>query len=152
MPKFVEVVYETGRSSVMQVESEEEALSAMAEQHRRAKHGELAGPQGGPAERVAKAFIYDRHPNDYNPSDTLTADELKALMPDMIDSMADDNGIVSVGHLAQQVRALSHPMKLQREAHESMFRMEEIGEISPEQVESASEGELPEPPANGGEE
>ena len=34
---FVEVVYETGRTSVMQVADKAEALQAMAEQHKRAK-------------------------------------------------------------------------------------------------------------------
>jgi hypothetical protein len=122
---FVEVVFETGRSSIMQVESEEEALAGMAEQHRRAKMGEPAGPQGGPAERVVKAFVYDRHPDDWNAADTLTADELKKTLPKLIEALADDNGVVPVGQLSSEVRGLTHPMLNMSGPHDSNFRMPE---------------------------
>jgi hypothetical protein len=138
---FVEVVYETGRSSVMQVDSKEEALAAMAEQHKRAKTGELNGPQGGLAERVVQAFTYAQHPDEYNPGDSLTSDELESLIPDLIDALADENGIVSVGALAQEVRGLSHPMVKERGPHDSMFRMEHEDVITTAEVETASEGE-----------
>lgn len=122
---FVEVVFETGRSSVMQVDSEEEALAAMAEQHRRAKAGEKNGPQGGPAERVVKGFVYDRHPDDWNAADTLTGDELKKTIPKLIEALADENGVVPVGQLSSEVRGLTHPMLNMSGPHDSNFRMEE---------------------------
>jgi len=127
---FVEVVYETGRSSVMNVVDEAEALNAMAEQHRRAKSGELAGPQGGPAERVVQAFVYDNHPNDFNAGDTLTKDELKKVLPKLIDGLADDNDVVAVGGLASEVRGLTHPMKRSHDIHDSNFLMEEKSTIT----------------------
>ena len=122
---FYEVVYETGVNSIMQVDSEEEALNAIAEQHRRAKMGELAGPQGGPATRVVKALKYDKHPNEWNPGDSLTKDELKKTLPKLIDALADENGVVPVGVLAVEVRGLTHPMLNASEVHGSNFRMEE---------------------------
>ena len=137
---FVEVVYETGRSSVMQVDSEAEAMAGMAEQHRRAKNGELAGPQGGPAERVAQAFIYDRHPNDYNMGDSLSADELNKVLKDLVKSLSDENGVVSVGRLSSEVRALSHPMKAREELHGSVFMMEEVGKITGGDIDVAADG------------
>lgn len=127
---FVEVVYETGRSSVMEVANEDEAMAAMAEQHRRAKVGELAGPAGGPAERVAQAFVYDEHPDNYNKGDSLTSDELKKILPKLVEGLADDNGVVAVGGLASEVRGLSHPMKRHSEVHESNFLMEEKSKIT----------------------
>jgi len=127
---FVEVVYETGRSSVMQVDSEAEALGAMAEQHRRAKAGEPAGPQGGPAERIVQGLVYDKHPDDWNTADTLTADELKKVLPKLIDALADDNGVVPVGNLSAEVRGLTHPMLNMSGPHDSNFRMEEKSVIS----------------------
>lgn len=127
---FVEVVYETGRSSVMQVANEAEALSAMAEQHRRAKNGELAGPQGGPAERVVQGLVYDKHPNSWNDADTLTADELKSSLPKLIDALADENGVVPVGNLSAEVRGLTHPMLNASGVHDSNFRMEEKSTIT----------------------
>lgn len=136
---FVEVVYETGASSVMQVADKEEALAAMAEQHRRAKSGLLNGPQGGQAERVAQAFIYDRHPGDFNVGGTLSVDELKETLPTMVDDLADDNGVVAVGVFAENVRALTHPMVMEREPHDSMFRMEHTDVITTSEVESGSE-------------
>ena len=135
---FVEVVYETGRSSVMFVESKAEALRAMGEQHRRAKAGLLNGPQGGPAERVVKGLVYSEHPNDYNKGDALTKDELKATLPKLIDALADENGVVPVGVLAVEVRGLTHPMLNMSGPHDSNFRMEEESEITAAEIEKAS--------------
>jgi hypothetical protein len=136
---FVEVVFENGNSSVMSVESEAEAISAMAEQHRRAKSGELAGPAGGPAERIVQGFVYDRHPSDYNPADTLSADELNTLVPNLIEGLKDENGVVSVGALSQGVRGLSHPMNDDRGPHESIFKMEHESVITSADIEGGEE-------------
>jgi hypothetical protein len=138
---FVEVMYEAGHSSVMQVDSKDEALAAMAEQHRRAKAGELNGPQGGQADRVVQGYIYDVHPNDFNPGGSLTSDELNSLLPDLIDALADENGVVPVGTLAAAVRDLTHPMisASDRSVHDSMFRMEENDVITSAEIDDASE-------------
>lgn len=114
----------------MEVVDEAEALSAMAEQHRRAKAGELAGPQGGPAERIVQGLVYDKHPNDWNDSDTLTADELKETVPKLIDALADENGVVPVGNLSAEVRGLTHPMLNMSGPHDSNFRMPEKSSIT----------------------
>jgi len=120
----------------MSVESREEALSGIAEQHRRAKNGEKAyqGPgneESPPAERIVKALFYSEHPNEYNPSDTLTADELEKAFKDLLDNLQDDNGVVPVGVLATEVRSLTHPMVVDPGAHDSKFLMPELTSPAP---------------------
>lgn len=138
---FVEVVYETGRTSVMSVESKEEALAGIAEQHRRAKNGEkslASDPSSPPAERITKAFFYDEHPNEFNTSDTLTADELDSAIKELVTNLADENGVVPVGVLASQVRGLTHPMIDGAGPHESKFYMESTGELSTAEIDKAA--------------
>lgn len=120
----------------MEVADVNEALSGMAEQHRRAMAGELAGPQGGPANRIVKGLTYSQHPDNYNPGDSLTKDELKKLMSTLLDQLADENGVVPVGALSAEVRGLTHPMKRETEAHESKFKMEEEGVITSGDIEA----------------
>ena len=123
---FYEIVFETGRSSVAQYDSDEEAFSAAGEQDKRAREGQQAGPQGGPAERVAKLYKYDRHPNDYNVEQTMSADVAKSEIDTLITALTDANGVVAVDQLAAEVRGLSHPMVTAKEsAHDSNFKMQE---------------------------
>lgn len=138
---YYEVVYETGRSSIING-TEEEALRAMGEQHRRARQGEASlssVPESPPAERIVKAFAFDKHPNEWNPTDTLTADELKSALPPLVDSLTDDNGVVAVGVFAQEVRALTHPMSINPGPHESNYKMEPVGEITQAQIDAAAD-------------
>lgn len=136
---FVEAVYETGRVSVMEVADKAEALRGLGEQHRRAKLGLFNGPQGGTAERIVKAYIYDEHPNEWNPGDAMTADELKKALPDLVNSLADENGVVPVGALAVEVRALTHPMVDTAGPHDSRFKMNAKSEVSQAEIDKASE-------------
>lgn len=124
MPWY-EVVFETGNMSVLQADDDETALATAGEQDRRARMGEQAGPQGGPAERVAKLYKYPKPPNDYNPEQTATADVLKKEVAALADALADSNGVVNIAELAMQVQALSHPMKAKEHPHDSQFKMEE---------------------------
>lgn len=127
---FYEVAYETGRTSIMNCESDEEAMSGLMEQHRRAIAGEPGGPTGAPAERVARVFVYDKHPNDFNVEQTMSADVLEKELSALVEKMKDENGVVSVDLLAMEVRALSHPMIDERESgHSSIFKMKEDREL-----------------------
>lgn len=141
---FYEVIYETGRSSVINAGSKEEALSALGEHHRRARMGESSlktAENAPPAERIVKALEFDKHPNEWNPSDSLTVDELKAVLPDLVDSLADENGVVPVGALAVEVRGLTHPTATGQGAHDSNYRMEPVGEISGDEIDAAADAE-----------
>lgn len=143
---FCEVIFENGTMSVMEVADKDEAMSFAAEHTRRAKAGEksmLNEPSSPPAVRVVKLLFYDEHPNDYNLADSLTVDELKVALPDLVDSLSDKNGVVPVGVLASEVRGLSHPMIRGVGAHESKFLMAENEDmtIEAEEIDKAA-GEL----------
>jgi hypothetical protein len=125
MPFWYEIVYETGRVSVAEYGSDEEALAAAGEHDKRAREGAQAGPQGGPAERVAKIYKYARHPNEYNPEQTVSAEVATKEIGSLVEALKDSNGVVSIDQLALEVRGLSHPMTEKEHAHDSQFKMKE---------------------------
>lgn len=127
---FYEVLFETGAMSILNAETDEEAMGFVAEQDRRARAGEPGGPIGQPAERIAKVYKYDKHPDDYNTEMTASADVLKEEVTALIDGLKDENGVVAIDDLSNGVRAIAHPMKSERtEPFESMFKMEHTGEL-----------------------
>jgi hypothetical protein len=135
---FYEVTFETGRSSVACYEDDAEAKRALAEHHRRAVHGEVGGPIGGPAERIAKVRVYKEHPNEFNAAQTMSADVVEKEIGALIKGLADDNGVVSVDRLAMEVRGLSHPMVTGKEhSFDSNFLMKEDREMKLDFLESA---------------
>lgn len=127
---FYEISWEPGTTSVAFYEDEAEMQRALYEHNRRAKAGLPGGPVGAPAERVAAVREYDKHPNDYNEADTLSADVALAEVTDLIKSAAKDNdGVIPLGELAVEVRKLTHPMVDEKASpHDSMFKMEEVGQ------------------------
>ena len=128
---FYEVTFETGRSSVAFYENDAEALAANGEQDRRARAGEPGGPLGVPAERVKVIRVYDKHPNEYNPDQTMSADVAQKEVAALIKENADENGIVSLPFLALQVSVLSHPMVQSKEdSFDSNFKMKETKELA----------------------
>jgi hypothetical protein len=127
---FYEIVYETGDVSVANYQDDAEALSALGEQNRRAVEGLEAGPQGGPASRIAKVFKYNTHPGSLNEDGTLTADVLTAELPDLVAQYTDDNGVVNVLAFAEGVSGLVHPMLLGEVApHDSKYKMTPDSEL-----------------------
>lgn len=133
---FYEVAYETGRVSVAFYENDAEAESALKAHNDRAKGGLAGGPvhshpQGvtgepnWPAERIAAVYKYDKHPNEFNAAQTMSADLLEKEVAGLIKRLSDDNGVVLIDQLAVEVRGLSHPIKSRAEAHDSVFRMKE---------------------------
>lgn len=122
---YYEVVFETGLSSIADYADDAEMERATKNQTDRAKRGESGGPVGAPAERVAKVYKYDKHPGDYNPEGTMSADALKSEVDALITSLSDENGVVNVAHLSQEIRALTHPMVPAKEnAFDSNYKME----------------------------
>lgn len=127
---FYEVIYEGGAYSVMEVDSEEEMLDGVSEQHRRAIEGEKGGPaQDVPAERVVRVLKYDTHPDDFNIEQVVTDGELKAALKDSLEANSED-GAVSLPVVVADLRLLSSPT-VNSAPHESNFKMAESEEISP---------------------
>ena len=122
---YYETVYETGRMSVACYEDDAEAKSAIEAHHRRALNGEPGGPLGQPAERIAAVYVYDEHPNEYNPDQTLSADVASKEVEALIRATKDKNGVVSIDQLALDVRGLSHPMVTDGDTFDSFFKMKE---------------------------
>lgn len=130
---YVEIVYETGRSSIADYADEAEALSALQAHQDRAMAGESGGPAGAPfipAERIKRVFVYDKHPNEYNAAQTMSSDVLSSELADLVKKMSDDNDVVNVDSLAAEVRGLTHPMVTDSGPHESNFKMEAKSEIT----------------------
>ena len=139
---YVEVIYETGRSSVANYDSDEEAMSALAAHHKRAKSGQSGGPVGAPhipAERIAKALVYSKHPNEYNPDQTMSAELVGAELSELVTKYSDDNGIVNISRLAQAVQAISHPMVDNSGPHDSNFKMQEARELDLASLEGGAD-------------
>lgn len=123
---FYEISYEPGTTSVAFYEDDAEMERAVGEQDRRARAGEPGGPIGAPAERVAAVRVYDKHPNEFNPTDSMSADVVKKELTAMIDSASKQNdGVIPLGELAVAVRGLSHPMQEKSDPHDSIFKMKE---------------------------
>lgn len=133
---FYEVTYETGRTSVACYEDDAEAESALKAHNDRAKSGQAGGPvashpsgvPGEPnwaAERIAAVRVYAKHPNEFNPEQTMSADVLKKEVDAALKEMSDENGVISIDQLALAVRGVSHPMQPRDEVHGSVFKMKE---------------------------
>jgi hypothetical protein len=136
---YYEILFETGAMSVMNAEDDAEVLGFVEEQDRRARNGLPGGPIGQPAERIAKVYKYDEHPDDYNTEMTASKDVLKKEVAALVDKLADDNGVVAIDALADGVRAISHPMKPEREnVFDSMYKMESTGEVDLSSLEGGA--------------
>jgi hypothetical protein len=116
---FYEVIYENGQFSVMNCDSDEEAAEGLKEQHRRAVNGEAGGPDGRNANRISKVFVYDVHPNEYNPSQELNTK----------DAAAATKNSTTAPEMIIAIQAAVHPMESESGPHESNFKMESTGEL-----------------------
>lgn len=123
---FYEIIYEDGSNSVASYDSDEEALRAITEHHRRATEGELAlasaPDQKRAAVRVVKVLVYEVHPNEYRPDNVVDKKEVIELL------QQDKDSLVNVADLAVAVRGLAHPM-VDSGPHESNYAMEEVREL-----------------------
>lgn len=129
---YAEIVYETGRMSVAQYDSEDEAKSAIAAHHARAVRGETGGPVGQPAERIRSVYLYDQHPDAYNEAQTASADVVAKEVEGLIKKMKDENGVVQIDALSLAVRDISHPMKQGTEradSFDSFYKMKESRQL-----------------------
>lgn len=139
---FYEVVYETGNRSVMSADSDEEAIQALQNHHERALKGEPGrgtstarmdlgedAPQvfDYPAERIARVFVYEKHPVEYNEEMTMSADVLKKEVSEALKGKT----VINVMGVAAQVRDLANPVYFEEEIgrHDSQFKMKEDKEL-----------------------
>jgi hypothetical protein len=123
---FYEVIYEDGSVSVADYASDEEATSAVMEQHNRAKSGQKNGPQDIAATRVARVLAYgDQHPGSLYESGGMPADEVKARVADLLKG----HDVVDPAALAVQLQTITHPMQEQAGPHDSRFKMESDHEL-----------------------
>lgn len=128
---FYEITYETGRTSVASYKDDDEAQAALSAHHGRAVRGESGGPLGGPAERIKIVRKYDKHPNEYNPDQTMSADVLKKELDALVDKMKDENGVVAIDRFAVEARAISNATVTEIEGpFDSIFKMKEKGELN----------------------
>lgn len=133
-----EIIWESGEHSLASYDSDDEMLSAVAEQHERAKNGLPAGPAGNPATRVVKVLKYDKDPADVE--DSLSADVAKAELDAMVDEVADENGVVHLPNLLFIVDRLRSSM-VASGPHESNYKAKESKEFAVETVEKFEGGE-----------
>lgn len=140
---FVEIIYETGNSSIAFYETDGEMQEALAEHHRRAVNGE---PGTGHsvlrsdlpsnetrigswvAERIKKVLAYDEHPATYGEDQLATADDVKAAVDAAIDEHGM-NGLVGVHAVAAAVRDMSSPLVKDPGVHETRYKAQETSEV-----------------------
>ena len=91
------------------------------------------GPAGNPGERIVDVLKYDTHPASYGEEQAFSADEAKATINDLIDQLADENGVVSKHDLTQAIHATSDSMitQAEREPGKSVYKADETGSLKP---------------------
>lgn len=124
---FYEVIYETGSKSVAFADSDEEMARGLENQHTRAKSGLPGGPTGHAAERIAKVLVYDKHPDNLNPSQTVSADVAKKVVDAAVKSVEDENGVVALHDLSLNILGSANPAVDGKDMQqlESMYKMKE---------------------------
>jgi hypothetical protein len=124
---FLEVVYETGRMSVMEVDSEEEGKEGILAHHMKAIKGEPGGPLGQPAERIAAVYVYDEHPASLGEDQTMSAEVAEKELSDILKKTKDKDGVVSIDQVIVGLRRAVHPMVEQSDldGFGSRFKMKE---------------------------
>lgn len=121
MPEFAEIIYETGTKSVVSVDNREDMLEGLKEQHNRALNGQVGGPTGHPAERIKRVLIYDDHPGNLNPDATLSSDEIKQHVNELLKASGD---VINLNELASQIRDISNAHVPTEHPHDSQYKME----------------------------
>jgi hypothetical protein len=131
---YYEIVFETGNHSVAFYESDEEATQALTTHHERAKTGQSAtpasearadvegvpGPTNWPAERIAKVYVFDSHPADFNVSGAVPLETLTQNL----EAMKDESGNVNTAVASSVVRNASAPFAQAEAPYDSDYAME----------------------------
>lgn len=148
MPKYAEIIFETGAKSVISYEDEDELKNFLTEHHRRAVQGlpgasqdqeersDIDYSQPGnvhpdrakqrPAERIFNVLEYgDTHPADLHPVgvDVKTVKEL-------IEGMADEDGRIDDQQLIRALRDEVSPVYPVSQGHrESIYKADAENEL-----------------------
>jgi hypothetical protein len=125
---FYETIFENGSHSVAEYDSDDQAMQAISEHHRRATAGERGNPEdptgkikAQPAARIARVLVYDTHPVEHAVVVT-TEDVVKAVTANAVGDMVDP--LVA----AAAVRDLTSPL-VESGPHESNYKQEEGREL-----------------------
>ena len=130
---FYELIYESGDSSVMTADSDEEALEGIKEAHKRATSGKRSlqsDPNSPPAVRIKRVLVYEKHPNEYLPDQVIKTSEAN----EAVKALAGEGG-VSVPMLVEALRGLTDPLINNPAPHESKFHMKEKRELDSKEWE-----------------
>jgi hypothetical protein len=140
---FVEIIFETGNSSIAYYETDKEMQNALAEHHRRAVNGEPGTGESKlradlpsnetrigswVAERVKKVLTYDEHPATYGEDQLATAADVQEAVAAAIDEHGM-NGLVGVHAVAAAVRDMSNPLVAEPGVHDSRYKAKENAEV-----------------------
>jgi hypothetical protein len=135
---FYEIIYETGSKSVAFAETDEEMSRGLTDHHNRAKSGFPGGPPNPdgrfiPAERIAAVEVYDRHPAEYGAEQASSKDVMLKTTQELIEKLADENGIVHTHQLTQALIENDTAIKPldQQERLESQFKMQSVRSLKP---------------------
>lgn len=131
MTRYAEVIFEPGSHSIVSFESDQELQDFLSEAHRRALDGEPNGPQGGPAERVKRVFLYDEHPADFKAvgNDGNMPVDAKAVSS-LVSNMAGKDGTLNMHQLVAALRDEASPVYPQNPGrHESYFKADATDEL-----------------------
>jgi hypothetical protein len=153
---YYEVIYETGNSSIISADSDEEALAGLKEHHRRAMSGETGrgestarsdlspGEQGFnpavmdyPAERISRVLKYDDHPATFGEDQTVSKDEFNTALKNYLKDTGD---VINVMEVAAFIRDMTNSQKAELEGvHDSRYKMAETEELDLSSLEEGSE-------------
>lgn len=127
---YYEVIYETGNHSIMNCESDDEALEGIRAHHLRAVNGEEGGPTGHPAERIVKVLKYQEHPATHGESQMVPIGDLKKQLDEIMSNVGVGD-LVSVPEVTAALRQTTSPL-VESAPHESNYKMEETGSLNSE--------------------
>jgi hypothetical protein len=128
-----EVIFENGEHSVISGDDDAQALSGIAEQHRRATAGEAGGPAGIQAVRVKRVLKYDEHPGALYESQAVPTEIVQNWFKDAV-AQNQVGDLVSVPQLVAALRNGVDSM-VASGPHESNYKAKETGEIKSEKWE-----------------
>lgn len=148
---FYEIIYETGNRSVIQADSDEEAMQGIKNHHQRAAKGEvgrgestertdLSPGEAGynpmvmdyPAERIARVLVYENHPGTYAEDQTVS----KEVFNEQLKAYLADKDVVNVMDFSAFARDLVDPHAQPEARHDSQYKMEEESELDLSGIDS----------------
>ncbi len=120
---YYEIIYETGSHSLGNYKDDEEMFAAVKAHHARAIAGEVGGPSGHRAERIARVEKYSVHPGSVGEGSSLSADEAKAQLDEALKASTEGD-VVDLAQLQMHVRDLGSPIDNEAGPQDSEYKLE----------------------------